>query len=516
MKLLADLHTHSKNSRFGHGKNKIEEMAIEANEIGLVEIGITDHGYSHFFRTTKSKLKEARKLIDEINSWSKTKVLLGVEADIINEKGDLDIDNETLSMLDILIVGYHRMIFTDFANFFGGVKKTEQAKRKCTNAFINAIRRYPVTIVSHLDSVLTTDLYEIGKVCRERGTMVEINNRHTNWTDKQVADLIDSGCMFVVSSDAHKRENVGEVDRAFDYIRKYNIPSERVVNVEFDEEEKSEQDRAYSAYRSVYEQVAKQRKVKEEALETKLKTEITGSLSDEMENALKNIAREKGLHYEEHKKATVSDTYMKSNFDEIETDELILMAEEYIRNQELKNIQEENEQIVNQVEEEEESYSFDDEHPLVKDAFADKFQSINRVINKEKDVEDIDATDGQAEFASKNIESDVPAYKQLETSSYNSQNVKDLKELLSDNNQKDALENRGQVSSTNSTNSNFKKVEPENFMDSITRTKLVNNASTQGKEEKQETQVVKRAAPKGAKRGAFIVVDNLIDGSEDK
>ena len=42
-------------------------MAIEANEIGLVEIGITDHGYQHFFRTSKEKLKQARKIVDDIN-----------------------------------------------------------------------------------------------------------------------------------------------------------------------------------------------------------------------------------------------------------------------------------------------------------------------------------------------------------------------------------------------------------------------------------------------------------------
>ena len=203
MKLLADLHTHSKYSRFGHGKNSIEEMAIAANEIGLVEIGITDHGYKHFFRTTKNKLKEARKIINEINEWSKTKVLLGIEADIMDEDGTLDIDNETLSMLDILIVSYHRMTNTNFAGYFGGVKKTPEAKQKCTNAFINAIRKYPVTIVAHLDSILETDMYEIGKVCAERGTMVEINNRHTNWTREQMEDLVASGCMFVISSDAH-------------------------------------------------------------------------------------------------------------------------------------------------------------------------------------------------------------------------------------------------------------------------------------------------------------------------
>ena len=39
------------------------------------------------------------------------------------EDGTLDIDNETLAMLDILIIGYHKMIKTDFANFFGKTKK---------------------------------------------------------------------------------------------------------------------------------------------------------------------------------------------------------------------------------------------------------------------------------------------------------------------------------------------------------------------------------------------------------
>ena len=217
MKLIADYHTHSKNSRFGHGKNSIEEMALQANERGLVEIGITDHGYAHFFRTSKEKIKKARKLIDEINEWSKTKVLLGLEADIIAEDGTLDVDNETLAMLDILIISYHRMTVTNFANYFGFTKKTKEARQKCTNAFINAIKRYPVTIVAHLDSILTTDLYEIGKVCAERGTMVEINNRHTKWNAQQVEDLIASDCMFVVSSDAHSREKVAEVKRKLAY-----------------------------------------------------------------------------------------------------------------------------------------------------------------------------------------------------------------------------------------------------------------------------------------------------------
>ena len=158
MRLLADFHTHTKFSRFFHGKNTIEEMVNAANAIGLQEIAITDHGYNHICGTTKANIDKARKIVDEINQWSTTKVLLGYEADIISEDGTLDIDSETITKLDILLAGYHRMIKTDFASFFGKQEQTEQAIERATNAYINALEKYPITMVTHLNSILKTDL----------------------------------------------------------------------------------------------------------------------------------------------------------------------------------------------------------------------------------------------------------------------------------------------------------------------------------------------------------------------
>lgn len=567
MKLLADLHTHSKNSRFNHGKNTIEEMAIAANEMGLVEIGITDHGYAHFFRTTKAKIRQARKIVDEINTWSKTKVLLGIEADIISEDGTLDIDNETLAKLDILVVGYHKMIFTDFANFFGKTPRTPEARKKCTNAFINAINKYPVTMVSHLDSILKTDLYEIGKVCRQRGTLVEINNRHNKWTEKQIDDLIASGCLFAVSSDAHSREKVGDVDRALEFIRKYNIPSERVANVEFSEEEKSEADRQFTAYQSVYEQLAKNRKEKEEAIEVKKKTEITGQLSDEMEKALKDIATEKGLDYQEKKQETVEEEYMKNMTDE--EIELLHQAEEYIRQCKLKAMQAEYDKnhAVNQ----EPEYSFDDDHPLVNDKFEDKFQAINGVIRESKretllnktefnqeyrgvarqtanhdeakpnfDLqsnlnqyqnvqsgandfssgygEQINNLQSQDEYRSnyvQNNNSSASVFDQLNTSSLNGANLQSLKNLMNEGNSNAGFEKNinSQERQVETQKPSFKKPEPENFMDSITQTRLAKGVNQEKEPEKKPVQRKNVQKNKG-NHGAFIVVDNLIDNGE--
>jgi len=501
MKLLADLHTHSKNSRFGHGKNSIEEMAIAANEMGLVEIGITDHGYKHFFRTTKNKMKEARKVIDEINEWSKTKVLLGIEADIMDEDGTLDIDNETLSMLDILIVSYHRMTNTNFAGYFGGVKKTKEAKQKCTNAFINAIRKYPVTILAHLDSILETDMYEIGKVCAERGTMVEINNRHTDWSREQMEDLIASGCMFVISSDAHSRSKVGEVNHAMEMIRRYDIPSERVANVEFTEEEKSQEDREFEAYKSIYKKIEGEKEAREEKIQIKKRTEFGSSLSKEMEDELRKIANERGEIYEERKQEENYDGYVNENMDENER--IIAMAEEYIRNYNMNEIDQENDSIAEidytQQEPEEdmrnnsieglyeddgEMLSLDEDMPLLRDGgFNSKFQSINNLVQDAKNAEVSvkPVAPSPVKSNSKVQITRTPSRKNVEVQS-------------------------------NTPKHEPRVTTPENFMSSITRTNL---GKTQAQPKAEPPKAAKPASsPRKRSSGGFIAVDNLIDGNK--
>lgn len=308
MKLIVDLHTHSKFSRFFHGKSSIEEIAVKANELGLREVAITDHGYRHFFRTSKEKLLKARKIIDEINTWSKTKVLLGIEADIINQEGDLDIDEETLDNIDILLAGYHRMIPTDFAGIMGGQKKTAEAVEIATKAYLNAIDRWPITIITHLDSVLTTDLFRVGRACKDNGILVEINNRHTNWNDKQIQELLSSDCTFIVSSDAHCSDDVGRADNAFELIKKYKIPAQSVSNVEFEENELTARDKEDRFYLNLYRQLSQSKSELLDVVESMQPEEqkpdpmknvpidkTKSVLSSEMEDALEKIAMEKGI-----------------------------------------------------------------------------------------------------------------------------------------------------------------------------------------------------------------------------
>jgi len=58
MILSSDYHTHTV---YSHGKGQIIDNALVAKEKGLIEIGISDHGFSHpAFGLTKRKLPKMR------------------------------------------------------------------------------------------------------------------------------------------------------------------------------------------------------------------------------------------------------------------------------------------------------------------------------------------------------------------------------------------------------------------------------------------------------------------------
>lgn len=285
MKLTADYHIHSNNSKFKRTKSSITDIAKRANALGLDEIAVTDHGFKHFFAADKQKLLNAKKEVLEINTSIGTNVLLGVEADIISANGDLDVDNETLAVIDILLIGYHKMIKTDFASFFGKQDNSHEAIEKVTDAYINAIKKYNVDIVAHPGQGIKVDLYRLGKACAKYDVLMEINNRHCDYTDEEMGDLLRSGCQFVVSSDSYGTGLVGRVDNAMLLIEKYNIPSDRIINVDFGENYKSALDKEIDEDFERYQKYIKNRKV-------------GYNLSNETEDALSKIANEKGYELE--------------------------------------------------------------------------------------------------------------------------------------------------------------------------------------------------------------------------
>ena len=77
MLLTGDYHTHTP---FSHGKNTVEENAQRAKELGLKQIGISDHGFSHVaFGIRRRQIKDYRAECKAAAEKFGIDVLVGIE-----------------------------------------------------------------------------------------------------------------------------------------------------------------------------------------------------------------------------------------------------------------------------------------------------------------------------------------------------------------------------------------------------------------------------------------------------
>ncbi len=242
MKIFADYHTHTV---YSHGKGTIRENVEQAREIGLKKIAITDHGPNHIgFGVKKKNFKKMRQEIDKLNEEFKDiEVLLGVEANIINYKGKIDVSDEIINMLDILLVGFHfgamPYSITDAykmfgMNFIGRVSKSVARKIRDLNteALIKAINRYNIFFITHPGAKVDIDSRKLARAAAKRGTALEINASHGQLTLEYLKIAMEEDVKFVISSDAHRPGDVGNVKSAIQKAQKANLSFERIINAE--------------------------------------------------------------------------------------------------------------------------------------------------------------------------------------------------------------------------------------------------------------------------------------------
>lgn len=237
--LVADYHTHTV---YSHGTGSVLENALEAKKKGLKEIAITDHGFSHMaFNLERKKLPDLRKDIDEATEKTGVKVYLGVEANLMNYKGDVDITDEDLKVLEVIVMGFHKCIRNGFwsfltfslgnilADFFHIYTKRRIAKN--TESYIKAVERYPIDIISHLNLTAKVDCKKVAQACARTNTYIELNGKRIHFSKEDVEGMLETDVKFVVSSDAHQPEKVGDETIGMQMAKMYNIPLDRIVNL---------------------------------------------------------------------------------------------------------------------------------------------------------------------------------------------------------------------------------------------------------------------------------------------
>ena len=240
MKIFADYHTHT---IYSHGKGTIRENVESAIKKGLKEIAICDHGPSHVgFGVKRKNFKKIRQEIDNLNKeYSQIKILMGVEANIIGYDGEIDVNDEIMELIDILLVGFHfgampksiRDAYNMFVvNYLGRFSKKidKKARDMNTKAVINAINRYDIDLITHPGAKVDIDTKELAKAASQRGTALEINSSHGFLTLEYLKIAMEENVKFLISSDAHRPEDVGNVESAIQRALKAGLNADRIIN----------------------------------------------------------------------------------------------------------------------------------------------------------------------------------------------------------------------------------------------------------------------------------------------
>ena len=241
MILHGDYHTHT---LFTHGKGTIEENVVSAKNKGLKQIAITEHSFSHIAYGIKRKdVPVMRAEVERLRKESGIDVLLGIESNLISLKGEIDITKNEQDYFDVIVLGYHRTFkagnLKTFFNFFLPNSfnffkfQTKKRKAKNTMAYINAIKNNKIDIIAHLNCAgCKVNAVEIAKVAKEYGTYIELNGKHINFTDDEIRQMVETGVTFIIDSDAHSPEKVGENTHAFNIVEKFKIPHNQIANLD--------------------------------------------------------------------------------------------------------------------------------------------------------------------------------------------------------------------------------------------------------------------------------------------
>jgi len=241
-RLSYDIHTHT---TFSHGKGSIEDNVKAAIARGLSAVGISDHGPGHVtYGVKRSNISVMRREVDRLRPlYPEIEILLGIEANIINPSGALDVTEEELRQFDYLLAGYHYGVFGEKPVFALGVhtrnfildgwfhKSTRRQKQINTDLTVRAIYENKINILTHPGDKGVFDIGEIALACAERGTLMEISTWHDWLTVDGIRQAAKTGARFVISSDAHTPERIGDCQGAVDRIREAGLDFERVENL---------------------------------------------------------------------------------------------------------------------------------------------------------------------------------------------------------------------------------------------------------------------------------------------
>ncbi|WP_346939558.1 phosphatase [uncultured Clostridium sp.] len=228
MKALMDLHTHTISS--GHAYSTLKENIEEARDKGLKVFGVSDHAISMPGTAHEYYFNNLKVIKDEIMG---VRVLKGIEANIMDYEGRIDVQEELALELDYVIASMHPPCITP-----GTIEEN-------TNALIKVMDNPYVKIIGHPDdSRFPLDYEKVVLAAKEKNMVFEMNNTsispksfRRNARENQI-NLLNlckkHGVKIIMGSDAHIYYDVGEFSSCYELLKEIDFPEKLVLNFNMD------------------------------------------------------------------------------------------------------------------------------------------------------------------------------------------------------------------------------------------------------------------------------------------
>lgn len=222
MNFVADLHVHTVAS--GHAYSTVAEIVRVAADKKLAMVALTDHGPGMPGGAHAYHFSNQGAIPDVLFG---VRVLKGIEANVMDRKGSLDLDEFRLSKLDIVLAGLHTFCAPN-----GTVAEN-------TDMMIAAMHNPFVDVIVHPGNPeYLIDAEAVVKAAATCGTALEINNSSLTVSRKGSEPYCDTivslaaryGAKLIVGSDSHYHETVGDFGAAAELLKKYGIPATQVIN----------------------------------------------------------------------------------------------------------------------------------------------------------------------------------------------------------------------------------------------------------------------------------------------
>ncbi|HHY14766.1 MAG TPA: hypothetical protein GX521_01690, partial [Firmicutes bacterium] len=212
---------------------------------GLEAIAISDHGPNHLFHYGMKNLQVLDTIRNELEAacakFQGVRGLVGIEANIISVKGDLDLPPDRRGQVDMVLANIHSLVrparLRDGAIIWGlhyGKRVWPPYGRRSkivnTDATVKAMEKNKIDILTHPGLRFAIDYRAVAQACAHFGTAFEINASKDYLTPQIIELVAKEGASFMIGSDAHSPERVGDFRLALDLAEKVGLTPKQVLN----------------------------------------------------------------------------------------------------------------------------------------------------------------------------------------------------------------------------------------------------------------------------------------------